>query len=270
MLQKDLSLESSAGGMESDSKIALKNYQSLRSKEDFGDPNSERVNLSSLKGQSADTRDIQLNELVESCFGYIGSFEEFIDIYKSSENDIATQLLLLRFAVHTYGIDQKFSNKNSKSSQHPISGSSSEKTDNWTIRDEITHFYKIAFLKYDWNVMRYTTSLLNINVTSLSPNVTFLLISGKPISIGIYGKEEVLYRTPPDPGMIIRDIANIVGKNAPREASLHQEIITHLRSEFQMRPKLFKRLCTLRIGSIIQAMRYVNQWRKVCDLILIV
>lgn len=219
---------------------------------------SNNVNLSKFKGQiqKADTRDILFNELSESCFSYINSFESFVEFYQKSSGDVATQLLLLRFAVYTYGIDKVFNNE---SNQKTTNGNNKD----WTIKDEIIHFYKIAFIQYDWNVIRYTTSLLKICVHSLSPNVTFLLISGKPISIGIYGKEEIFYRTPPSPGKIMNDIEEIVGRNAPREASLHQEIITHLRSEFQMKPKNFKRLYTLRIGSIIQAMRYVNDWRCV-------
>ncbi|EPZ31984.1 phosphorylase kinase alphabeta [Rozella allomycis CSF55] len=113
-------------------------------------------------------------------------------------------------------------------------------------------YFKASSLNL-WSIVRHAASLLEKVVNSLSINLTDLLIQHKHVSIG-YGPEEKFVSEPIPPALIKKLIYSSVHDDI-REATLIQEILTHLGSFIRAEPKLFEGILRVRTKYIVLALR---------------
>ncbi|XP_022107548.1 phosphorylase b kinase regulatory subunit beta-like [Acanthaster planci] len=121
-------------------------------------------------------------------------------------------------------------------------------TDKGTVGESLNKLYIRAGVKEDWSTVRYCASILRKVVDSLSPSITSMLVSGKIVTIGVFGHEEELILRPLNPNEITDIIFDRCQKYDVREAVMQQEIIITLGKLIGTRPELFHSMLKIRTG----------------------
>jgi len=124
-----------------------------------------------------------------------------------------------------------------------------------SILEEINEIYhQSSYLKL-WSVVRYSAALLGKVVDSLAPSITTMLVSGRQVTIGIFGQNEHIISEPMTPASIQNIIYSTCKPHNAREAVLQQEMLIYLSDVLSTKPELFTGMLRLRVGWIIQAMK---------------
>eukprot|EP00794_Sanderia_malayensis_P016175 gene16175-17800_t len=126
---------------------------------------------------------------------------------------------------------------------------------NQSVLEAIEDIYKKSSYLKLWSVVRYTAALLGKVVDSLAPSITTMLVSGRQVTIGIFGHHEHVISEPMTPATIDHVIYSTCKPHNAREAVLQQEMLIYTADLLSTNPKLFTGMLRLRIGWIIQAMK---------------
>ncbi|XP_065068893.1 phosphorylase b kinase regulatory subunit beta-like isoform X1 [Rhopilema esculentum] len=124
-----------------------------------------------------------------------------------------------------------------------------------SILDEIDEIYRQASYLKLWSVVRYSAALLGKVVDSLAPAITTMLVSGRQVTIGIFGQNEHIISEPMTPASIQSVIYSTCKPHNAREAVLQQEMLIYLSDLLSTKPELFTGMLRLRVGWIIQAIK---------------
>ncbi|CAB4061491.1 unnamed protein product [Lepeophtheirus salmonis] len=104
-----------------------------------------------------------------------------------------------------------------------------------------------------WAAMRYSSSLLEQMVESISPYITAILVSGKQVVMGMGSGQEILIDKPIPPS----DILNILYREPHYQfilrTVLQQEIIVEIGKSISSSPHLYTGILKLRIQWILKA-----------------
>ncbi|KAI9189727.1 hypothetical protein H9P43_001160 [Blastocladiella emersonii ATCC 22665] len=141
-------------------------------------------------------------------------------------------------------------------------------TDLGTVRALLEEVYTKA-LGRNWSIVRLAAGLLRKTASSLTINMTDLLVRQKLITIGfnyVWHSAEHLETTVSAP-MSPSAIADLVFAHCadPREAVLVQEMITNLGAMIRSEPELFQGMIRVRVHYMLQAMRDELSWVRGCD-----
>lgn len=126
--------------------------------------------------------------------------------------------------------------------------------DGITVKERLEKLTRQAGALRHWSVVRYCSSVLEKMVDSISPYITSTLVSGKQITVGIFGHEEVVIDHPLTPKEVKGIIYGQCQHHDIYQAVLQQEIILYIGRLISTSPQLFHGILKLRVGWIIQAM----------------
>lgn len=128
--------------------------------------------------------------------------------------------------------------------------------DNVTVHEKLNGILRIYTKRKDWSIVRLIAAHCGKIVDSLAPSVTAILCHQKHLSLGVFGKEDVIISSPLPPSEIQKILFTNVFPHCPQEAVLHQEILLNLGSRILVsKPELLDGIFFLRIGWIIKAMK---------------
>lgn len=124
-----------------------------------------------------------------------------------------------------------------------------------TVSDMINLLYQQAAYDRKWSAVRRGAGLLKKLVDSLAPGITTILVSGKVVTIGVFGHEEKVIYEPLTPAAIQKILYSFCSPHDVREAVLQQEMVLYLASFVATIPQAFEGMLKIRIGWIIEAMK---------------
>ncbi|KAJ3375103.1 hypothetical protein GGF31_005825 [Allomyces arbusculus] len=155
--------------------------------------------------------------------------------------DLQEQADLLHYLTSCYGLDHV--------------------TELGTLRELLEEVYKKVLAIRNWGVVRLVAGTLKKTVSSLTINITDLIVRRKQVTIGFSASSvhhpnnlhEAVVNSPLGPAAI----ANLIFQHCmdPREAVLAQEIITCLGALIRSDPDLFRGIIQVRVHYLLLAMR---------------
>lgn len=123
----------------------------------------------------------------------------------------------------------------------------------WLLNNLLRQFTK----QKDWINVRLVAAHCRKLVDSLAPSVTTILCEGRQLSIGVFGHSEITITSPLSPAEISNILYTVVFDVNPSEAVLQQEIILTIGQRILVtQPQLLNQILNIRIGWLIQAMRF--------------
>lgn len=125
-----------------------------------------------------------------------------------------------------------------------------------TVEEHLQKLYHQAGCLRHWAAVRYTSSLLNHNVDSISPFITALLVHGKQLTVGVIGQKETVFDKPMTPAEIQSVVYNTIQPYDVIQAVLQQEIILYCGRLISTNPELFKGILKIRIGWVLEAIKH--------------
>ncbi|RWS29536.1 putative phosphorylase b kinase regulatory subunit beta-like protein [Leptotrombidium deliense] len=133
-------------------------------------------------------------------------------------------------------------------------------SENVTVRERLERLSRQAGTLRHWSVVRYCSGILKKLVDSISPCTTSILVNGRRITIGSFGKVEHVIDYPLTPKEIHTLIYNTISD--PYEAVLQQEIILYVGRLVSTSPELFQGVLKIRIGSVVEAMKVYLKFKN--------
>ncbi|XP_029835256.2 probable phosphorylase b kinase regulatory subunit beta isoform X1 [Ixodes scapularis] len=121
------------------------------------------------------------------------------------------------------------------------------------LKDRLEKLTRQAGALKHWAVVRHCSSILGKVVDSLSPYITAILVNGKQITVGVFGRDEAVIDKPLTPKEI-KSIIYTQCKDHVYHAVLLQEVIVYVGRLVSTTPKLFEGILKIRTGSVIHAM----------------
>lgn len=97
--------------------------------------------------------------------------------------------------------------------------------------------------------------MLHRTVDSLAPSITSILIRGKILSLGVYGKEEIDITKPLPPASIEEILYEKIFPHSIYQAVLIQELIINISKYMTTNLEIFQGIMKLRLGWIIDVMK---------------
>ena len=94
-----------------------------------------------------------------------------------------------------------------------------------TVLERIDTVYRRAGYDKHWGVVRRGAGLLHKTVDSLAPGITTILVSGKVVTIGVFGHAEKVIYEPLTPSMI--QVTNLGDERTHARANPHARARTH-------------------------------------------
>jgi phosphorylase kinase alpha/beta subunit len=107
----------------------------------------------------------------------------------------------------------------------------------------------------NWKTVRYCTSILHRTVDSLAPSITGILIRGKILSLGVFGKEEIDITKPLPPATIEAILYEKIFPHNLFCAVLMQELIINISKYMTTNLELFEGIMKLRLSWIVEVMQ---------------
>ncbi|CAG9825330.1 unnamed protein product [Phaedon cochleariae] len=130
------------------------------------------------------------------------------------------------------------------------------RVNNYTVEEHLNNLYQQAGCLRHWASVRYTSSLLNHNVDSISPFITGVLVHGKQLTVGVMGQNETVFDKPMTPAEIQSVVYNTIQPFDVIQAVLQQEIILYCGRLISTNPDLFEGILKIRIGWVLEAIKY--------------
>ncbi|XP_068721668.1 phosphorylase b kinase regulatory subunit beta-like isoform X1 [Montipora capricornis] len=124
-----------------------------------------------------------------------------------------------------------------------------------TVGEMIKLLYQQAAYDKKWSAVRRGAGLMKKLKDSLAPGITTILVSGKVVTIGVFGHEEKVIYEPLTPAAIQKILYSFCSPHDVREAVLQQEMVLYLASFIAVMPKVFEGMLKIRIGWIIESMK---------------
>ena len=135
-----------------------------------------------------------------------------------------------------------------------------------TIEELFSQLSAEAASVQNWQVVRYCTSILHRTVDSLAPSVTNILVRGKIITLGVFGKEEVDIEKPLTPDKIKEILYNVIYPHDIYQAVLMQELIINISKYISTSPEMFNGIMKLRLGWIVEVMKQELEGSRIGDM----
>nr|XP_023013016.1 probable phosphorylase b kinase regulatory subunit beta isoform X1 [Leptinotarsa decemlineata] len=130
---------------------------------------------------------------------------------------------------------------------------------NRAVEEHLQSLYHQAGCLRHWAAVRYTSSLLNHNVDSISPFITAVLVHGKQLTVGVVGQKETVFDKPLTPAEIQSVVYNTIQPYDVIQAVLQQEIILYCGRLISTNPELFRGILKIRVGWVLEAIKlYLN------------
>ncbi|KAL3283310.1 hypothetical protein HHI36_006458 [Cryptolaemus montrouzieri] len=129
------------------------------------------------------------------------------------------------------------------------------KVQEYTVEEHLLHLYHQAGCFRHWAAVRYTSSLLNHTVDSISPFITALLVHGKQLTVGVIGQKETVFDKPMTPGEIQSVVYETIQPYDIIQAVLQQEITLYCGRLISTNPEMFRGILKIRIGWVLEAMK---------------
>jgi len=130
-----------------------------------------------------------------------------------------------------------------------------------TVKERLENFNRKAGQLRYWAAVRYTSSLLQKMVDSISPFVTQIVVSGKQVSVGTIGVDSSLF----DRSMTPREIHSaIYSKVHPYDVSgavLQQEMIIYCGKLIATQPDLFNGILVLRMDWLVHTIQLYREFK---------
>ncbi|KAL3244039.1 hypothetical protein MRX96_019610 [Rhipicephalus microplus] len=117
------------------------------------------------------------------------------------------------------------------------------------LKDRLEKLTRQAGALKHWAVVRRCSSILGKVVDSLSPYITAILVNGKQITVGVFGRDEAVIDKPLTPKEI-KSIIYAQCKDHVYHAVLLQEVIVYLGRLISTTPKLFEGILKIRTGQV--------------------
>ncbi|XP_065827266.1 phosphorylase b kinase regulatory subunit beta-like [Oscarella lobularis] len=131
------------------------------------------------------------------------------------------------------------------------------RTDLGSLGDLLESLYQEAGDAKRWRVVRLAASLLEKLVDSIAPSISTMLVSGKQVTLGVFGQREHVISEPLGPFMIKDILYKTVLPHSVYEAVMQQEMLIFLASIISAQPRAFEGMLRLRVGWILEAMRNI-------------
>lgn len=128
-------------------------------------------------------------------------------------------------------------------------------TPDGSLKDMVDLLYQKAAYDRKWSAVRRGAGVLKKLVDSLAPGITTILVSGKVVTIGVFGHEEKVIYEPLTPAAIQKILYSFCSPHDVREAVLQQEMVLYLAAFVATMPNVFEGMLKIRIGWIIEAMK---------------
>ncbi|KAF7266397.1 hypothetical protein GWI33_020273 [Rhynchophorus ferrugineus] len=125
-----------------------------------------------------------------------------------------------------------------------------------TVEDSLLALYHHAGCLRHWSAVRYTSSLLNHTVDSISPFITAVLVHGKQLTIGVVGQKETVFDKPMTPAEIQSIVYSTIQPFDVIQAVLQQEITLYCGRLISTNPEHFTGILKIRVGWVLEAMKY--------------
>ncbi|XP_029577686.1 phosphorylase b kinase regulatory subunit beta isoform X2 [Salmo trutta] len=123
-----------------------------------------------------------------------------------------------------------------------------------TLMEDMERLYRIAGTRKLWLAVRYAAAVIRKFASSIAPHITTLVVHGKQVTLGLFGREEEVISNPLSPGVIKGILySKCYGE---REAVLQQELVIHIGWIISNTPELFSGMLKIRVGWIVQAMKH--------------
>lgn len=131
-------------------------------------------------------------------------------------------------------------------------------------QNDLDHFNPLHFLMnfsaeaanvQNWKTVRFCTSILHRTVDSLAPSITGILIRGKILSLGVFGKEEIDITKPLPPASIEAILYEKIFPHNIYHAVLMQELIINISKYMTTNLELFSGIMKLRLSWICEVMQ---------------
>ncbi|KAJ8920978.1 hypothetical protein NQ315_015773 [Exocentrus adspersus] len=130
------------------------------------------------------------------------------------------------------------------------------KVQDYTVEHHLQSLYHQAGGLRHWAAVRYTSSLLHHNVDSISPFITAVLVHGKQLTVGVFGRKETVLDKPMTPAEIQAVVYNTIQPYDVIQAVLQQEIILYCGRLIATNPELFHGILKIRVGWVLEAIKY--------------
>eukprot|EP00118_Oscarella_pearsei_P010638 m.66389 g.66389 ORF g.66389 m.66389 type:complete len:1074 (+) comp35386_c0_seq8:474-3695(+) len=130
-------------------------------------------------------------------------------------------------------------------------------TEQGSLGELLESVYQEAGDSKRWQVVRLAASLLEKLVDSIAPSISTMLVIGKQVTLGVFGRREHVISEPLGPFSIKEILYRTVRPYSAYEAVLQQEMVIFLASIISSQPQAFQGMLRVRVGWILQAMRNV-------------
>ena len=130
------------------------------------------------------------------------------------------------------------------------------------VKDKLERLSRQAGTLRHWSVVRYCSSILKKIVESISPYITSVLVNGKQMTIGQPDNESIIDH-PLTPKEIHSLFYNTI--KDPFEVVLQQEITLYVGRLVSTTPQLFSGILKIRIGFIMDAMKFYLKFKGEID-----
>lgn len=115
-------------------------------------------------------------------------------------------------------------------------------------------YHQAGGLRY-WAAVRYTSSLLNHTVDSISPFITAVLVHGKQLTVGVIGQRETVFDRPMTPSEIQKIVYSTIQPYDIIQAVLQQEIVLYCGRLIGTNAELFRGILKIRVGWVLEAIK---------------
>lgn len=135
--------------------------------------------------------------------------------------------------------------------------------DGFMVKDKLERLSRQAGTLRHWSVVRYCSSILKKIVESISPYITSVLVNGKQMTIGQPDSSESVIDHPLTP----KEIHSLFYSSIkdPYEVVLQQEITLYVGRLVSTTPQLFNGILKIRIGFVIDAMKFYLKFKGETD-----
>jgi len=131
--------------------------------------------------------------------------------------------------------------------------------ENVSVENRLLELNKEAGKLRYWCAVRYSSSLLEQMVDSLSPYVSQILVSGKQVTVGTIGVGLALFDKPMAPGAIHNAIYTKVQPFNVISAVLQQELIRYCGTLISINRDMFNGMIKVRMGWVLRAIEVYHE-----------
>ena len=127
--------------------------------------------------------------------------------------------------------------------------------DDETVEELIEYYYRT--IENDWLALRCGAAFLCRTVDSLAPALSTIIVSGRSLSMGVYGYPQFLIQEPMNPNDLREMLHKQIREHNIMHVSLQQEFLIYLAQMLMDHPDAFTGILVVRIGYIINILQSI-------------